>query len=215
MLSVVLLGCAISSRARDSVSGPRVGPIENLHAQQNPDGKRPNLGEATDTRGARLVTEISLERSSCYGRCPCYTVTLLPDGLSTYEGYANTKLIGRYVGAFKPADFAYLAAYIDDIGFFEKSVALFYDQQVVGETAQDHLGRALEQPAKVAEFSTDQPSCFVSVVRSGIRKTVQDYGECAPFRILVLEDLIDRVRRGCKWRRSHGPTKNVTRQSAP
>ncbi len=38
---------------------------------------------------------ISLTRTSCYGKCPVYSITVYGTGRVEFEGFANTKVLGK------------------------------------------------------------------------------------------------------------------------
>jgi hypothetical protein len=56
------------------------------------------------------ITEVSLSRSVCLGRCPAYIVTYRDDGSVTYVGRSDVTKIGTYAGSI---NFARLADWID------------------------------------------------------------------------------------------------------
>ncbi|MBK9247692.1 MAG: hypothetical protein IPM69_06150 [Ignavibacteria bacterium] len=39
---------------------------------------------------------ITMTRTACYGKCPIYTVTIYGTGVVEFEGFANTKLLGKH-----------------------------------------------------------------------------------------------------------------------
>jgi len=177
-------------------------PLERHHREQSPSSPSVPL----DVRNAARISEIALERTPCYGRCPSYTLTLRNDGLVEFTGYEHVSPLGRHVAMIAPRRFTDIAAYVEDIDFFGTHTALSYEGRVVGETSIDVRGNRLAVPREVVEHSTDQPTAFVSVLRDGVRKTISDYGSAAPPRIQVLEGLIDEVRATSKWKRASART---------
>ena len=65
------------------------------------------------------ITEISLERTPCFGTCPVDTITLHPDGTADYFGKMNVARIGHYKGRFNQDDFARLSKLLTDRKFFD------------------------------------------------------------------------------------------------
>jgi hypothetical protein len=123
------------------------------------------------------VTEIAIERTSCYGYCSMYTLILKSDGTAEWVGYGNVKRMGRHVGKIDPAVVEALATMALDAGFFNM---------------KDRYYCAV----------TDNPSEYVSIVRDGVRKTVLHYApEHNPFLPLyVLEETVYEVaERLVKW----------------
>jgi len=64
-----------------------------------------------DVRNAARISEIALERTPCYGRCPSYTLTLRNDGLVEFTGYEHVSPLGRHVAMIAPRRFTDIAAY--------------------------------------------------------------------------------------------------------
>ena len=44
------------------------------------------------------ITEVTLERTPCFGYCPSYKVTLKSDGTIIYEGKKFVQMMGTYKG---------------------------------------------------------------------------------------------------------------------
>jgi hypothetical protein len=62
---------------------------------------------------------ISLQRTSCYGSCPIYTVTIDARGTVTYDGERFVRVIGRRTAQVGTSIVARLLATADRIRFFE------------------------------------------------------------------------------------------------
>lgn len=114
------------------------------------------------------ITEISLERTPCFGLCPTYTVKLRSDGSAEYYGQANVERVGSHTGTLDPEFFQRLSLVALDIEFFEMADA--YDCLV-----------------------TDNPTVYVSIVREGVRKTIRHYApfHTGPPRLRLFEEHVD------------------------
>ena len=62
---------------------------------------------------------IRLERTSCYGPCPVYTVTVDAQGVVTYDGEKFVRVIGRRTARISRSAMARLLASAERIRFFE------------------------------------------------------------------------------------------------
>ena len=66
---------------------------------------------------ASEISEITLERTACFGTCPVYKVTVKRDGNVTFEGTEFVKETGMHSGKISGQQFQQLAAKIEQIGF--------------------------------------------------------------------------------------------------
>ena len=62
---------------------------------------------------------IRLQRTSCYGPCPIYTVTIDARGTVTYEGERFVRVVGRQTAQIGTSTVATLLARAERIRFFE------------------------------------------------------------------------------------------------
>ena len=76
-------------------------------------------GEALKTQASAGITQITLERTWCYGRCPIDKLVLRADGTAVYTAKQNTERIGQFTGAFWKEEFSKLAEWLARHGFFE------------------------------------------------------------------------------------------------
>jgi hypothetical protein len=67
----------------------------------------------------RMVEEITLERSICFGECPSYKVTLRRDGSANYVGEFYVKRKGVYKGEISEAQFNRLVRLLESQDFFQ------------------------------------------------------------------------------------------------
>lgn len=127
------------------------------------------------------VSEIIFERTTCFGSCPSYRVTIKKDGTVEYDGREFVAQKGLKTSEISHDDFVKLEKAIRAMNFFELDNQ--YTTQVVGG-------------AVVA--ITDLPTEIVTV-KSGDRvKRIEDYLG-APKQLKELEDMIDRVANSSAW----------------
>ena len=127
------------------------------------------LGGAAQTPQSKekdQITEITLERTVCFGYCPIYKVTLRRDGTISYQGREHVQLKGTYEG--KAYGFDRLAQLILSSGYFNLK-------------------------DKYSNNMTDLPSAITSVVRAGKRKTITNYGDSGPVELWGVEMAIDGI----------------------
>lgn len=117
------------------------------------------------------ITEVTLERTACFGFCPMYKVTLRRDGTISYNGKRYVQLEGAYEGTVYGFD--RLAQLILSRGYFKLK-----DNYAIG--------------------ATDLPSTITSVVRNGKRKTITNYGDAGPIELWGIEMAIDGMLKGAK-----------------
>ena len=120
------------------------------------------------------ITEISLQRTECFGTCPVYELILRSDGTATFHGGKNAQLPGDWTGKLKVQDFAELVGLVDTIGFFN---------------LKDHY----EAPV------TDSPTAIITVVRGAGRKRVSNYADSGPLSLSGLAAAIDVVASRTEW----------------
>jgi len=102
---------------------------------------------------------IRLQRTSCYGPCPIYTVTIDARGTVTYEGERSVRVVGRRTAKIDTSIVAGLLARADSIRFF----------------AMRDAYRVIENPDGTVSMVTDLPSTFITVAVNGRTKTIEDY----------------------------------------
>ncbi len=123
-------------------------------------------------RGGEQITEITLERTACFGSCPMYKVTLRRDGTATYVGRRFVERLGTYKGQIH--GFERLAQLAEARGYFNLN-------------------------NRYTVRATDLPSTVTSVVRNGRRKTVTNYGDSGPVELWGIETAIDGLVANTKW----------------
>src|SRR5215471_999076 len=125
---------------------------------------------------------IRLERTSCYGSCPIYTVTIDARGIVTYEGKRHVRVVGRRTAQAAPSVIAELLAHAERIGFFD-----FRDAY-----------RGIENPDGSVTTVTDLPTRIVTITANGRTKRVEDYVG-APDSMAEFERDIDEAAGTRRW----------------
>jgi hypothetical protein len=115
------------------------------------------------------ITEVTLERTACFGYCPIYKVTLRRDGTISYNGKEYVQLKGAYEG--KVYGFDRLAELILANGYFKLKDSYTF-------------------------AATDLPSAITTVVANGKRKTITNYGDFGPVELWGIEMAIDGMLKG-------------------
>jgi len=132
---------------------------------------------------------IKLERTSCFGSCPVYTVTLDARGNVTWMGEKYVRVEGRQTDRVQGSRVAALLATADRIGFFDLN---------------DHY-RTIRNPDGTETMVTDLPTTFVTITRGGRTKRIEDYIG-APGGLKELEQQIDDAARTKRWIRLDAQT---------
>jgi hypothetical protein len=127
-------------------------------------------------------TLIRLQRTSCLGPCPVYTVTIDARGTVTYEGERAVRVVGRRTARIDPSMVAGLLLQAARIGFFELRDAY----------------RVIDNGDGTAISVTDLPTTFVSVTGNGRTKQVEDY-VAAPDSLAAFEREIDAATGTKRW----------------
>jgi hypothetical protein len=132
---------------------------------------------------------ITLERTSCFGPCPIYSVTIDSKGNVTFDGEKYVRVQGRATARVAAARAAALLETAERIGFF--SLRERY--------------RTIRNPDGSETMATDLPTQYVTVISGGRMKRIEDYLG-APDGLKALEREIDEVARTKRWIRIDEPT---------
>jgi hypothetical protein len=132
---------------------------------------------------------ITLERTSCFGECPVYSVSIDAKGNVTYEGTRFVRVEGRQTDRIPVSRVAALLETADRIRFFELN---------------DRY-RTIRNPDGTETMVTDLPTTFVTITRAGRSRRVEDYVG-APQSLKELEQQIDEAARTTRWIRLDEPT---------
>lgn len=123
-----------------------------------------------------------LQRTSCFGPCRIYTVTIDARGTVTYEGERFVRVVGRRTAQIDKSIIAGLLARAESIRFFEMRDAY----------------RVIENPDGTVGMVTDLPTKFVTVTVNGRTKKVEDY-VAAPDSLAEFEREIDAAAGTKRW----------------
>jgi hypothetical protein len=130
-------------------------------------------GAAAQDADAPADAMIRLERTSCFGACPAYTVTIDANGLVTYDGEKFVRVTGRRTARISRSATAKLLASARRIQFFE---------------LQDSY----------TALVTDLPTTYVTVTVNGRTKRITDYVG-APEALTQFEREIDATANTRRW----------------
>jgi hypothetical protein len=136
-------------------------------------GQEPDLPQDASVR---------LQRTSCFGPCPMYTVTIDARGKVTYEGEGGVRVIGRRTARIDQSTVAELLAKAESIHFFRMRDAY----------------RAIRYPDGTMMSGIDGPTAFVTVTVNGQTKKVEDYLG-APDSLVAFEREIDGAAGTRRW----------------
>ena len=117
-------------------------------------------------------TIITLEQSDCFFTCPAYVLTISADGLVTFEGKANVKVLGKAQSRISVEKVQTLVAAFLKIKFF---------------SLRDHYNSAADG-CKIHDGDTS--STITSIVIGGRSKSVNHYQGCFPKKKHLLDSLI-------------------------
>ena len=139
-------------------------------------------GAAAQTAAAPEAVVVRLERTSCFGECPVYSVTIDGRGNVVYEGAKFVRVEGRQTDTIPASRVAAIVATAERIGFFG-----LRDQY-----------RSIRNPDGTTSSVTDLPTTIVTISRDGKPKRVEDYIG-APEGLKQLEREIDEAARTKRW----------------
>ena len=156
------------------------GEISDIHRTQVRDRpidfrKSRSYDEVESTNHG--ITEVGIERTACFGRCPIYTFIIKSDGTFRYKGVEYVERKGEFTGTIPVEYFHRLAQFIRDSGYME---------------LEDGYSRTGGRNATI----------YTMVVRNGKRKTVSNYNNVGPTKLWAIETPIDDLLRNAQWRDS-------------
>ena len=125
---------------------------------------------------------ITLSRTSCFGPCPIYAVSIDAKGTVKYEGKKFVRVTGVQTDQIPVSRVAELLATVDRIRFFE---------------LEDRY-RVIRNADGTTTMVTDLPTTFVTVTRGGQTKSIEDYVG-APESLKQFEKQIDEAARTARW----------------
>ena len=118
---------------------------------------------------------ITIQTTSCYGKCPVYTLTIYCKGKMTLKGDKNLDKIGSYERSITKTELSALKKEFADIKFFELNDK--YDSK-----------------------ATDLPTTYIKYELNGKVKTIQDY-DGAPASLKKLEQKIEEYVKATDWKK--------------
>ena len=128
------------------------------------------------------ITQITMERTACFGTCPCYKLTIYDDGTIDYEGKEYVKEKGHRRGKVSAENLKKIRDSIEKLHFFE---------------LKDRYDRK-ENPDGSITRVTDLPTCITTVTKGSQTKRVEDYFG-GPKELEELERLIDEATASSSW----------------
>jgi Domain of unknown function (DUF6438) len=145
-------------------------------------GPRP-VPPPADTIPAAAGPVVTLERTSCFGRCPVYRLSISAAGVVHYEGKAHVEHLGPAEDTIPSARVDSLVGELDRLGYFGLAE-----------------GYAPDSPA-CGRYVPDSPAVITSVTADGRQKRVRhDYGcSDAPPALTRIEARIDEVAGTSRW----------------
>jgi len=120
------------------------------------------------------VTEVGMERTSCFGTCPVYSVIIERDGTFRYDGGRYAPKAGQWTGHVRKWDLDNLTAFICDTDYMK--LASHYE---IGYT--------------------DSPTAYTTVITDGKRKIISNYADAGPIKLWAIQQLIDKLLLEATW----------------
>jgi len=175
-VSALLIATATSVFARQDFGGV-TGELAQMFRQTNGTNLMRKSIEASIHRkpdAPHGISEIGIERTRCYGRCPAYTFIVQSNGTFRYTGRSGVERIGEFTGKIAPYYFEPLARFVKEASFFEM---------------EDDYDRSV----------TDNPTTYTTAVADGKRKLVRNYAHAGPNKLWAIEQLIDGLLVHAEW----------------
>jgi len=127
---------------------------------------------------------VTLERTSCFGACAVYSVSIDATGAVLYDGLQNVRVQGLQTDSVSVAKVRALAEAVSRAQFFSLNDSY----------------KSIQNPDGTSSVVSDLPTAYVKVVQGGRTKRIEDYLG-APETLRSLESLIDDVARTKRWLR--------------
>jgi hypothetical protein len=178
MLALVAFCLTVSCASRFSIPNAAMsgapGPIQLAFERDHKVLDAPGFCSSSEDMGG--VTSIAIERTSCYGFCSMYTLTIHSDGTVDYRGEANVEHAGLRKGKLGQDQFRYLALLASEIGYFDLS---------------DNYSCMV----------TDNPTVFTRVEQNGRTKIIRHYAPsyAGPARLRAFEEAVDSAYGWIEW----------------
>lgn len=147
--------------------------------------RKPAAPPAEDSAQANVAppSAITLERTSCFGSCPAYTISVTPSGRVSFEGRAHVRRLGTATGQIPKQRVDSLLIELERAGYF------------------GFAGRYAASEPACGRYATDLPSAISSATMGGRTKRIEHDHGCggAPGALTVLEKRIDEVLGSAQW----------------
>lgn len=120
------------------------------------------------------ITEIGIQKTSCFGHCPAFMLKIKTDGTVYYEGYGFVDKLGQHNGKLKRYQLENILAYINEIDFMDLQDVYSVD-------------------------ITDQPSVYTMVKTQSQQKIIKNYANTGPMTLWALEQLMTQLLNEVRW----------------
>ncbi len=126
---------------------------------------------STETQSSAAPSALAtIERTSCFGSCPIYKVTVMDNGELIFVGKRFAERIGTYTTLLTEDDLKAIRQMAEDVGYFKMQDAY---------------------PTLISDF----PKCVTSVNMDGKKKSILN-GENAPRDLIGFERFLDGLWKG-------------------
>jgi len=130
------------------------------------------LYEPTDIQNVA----IALKRSTCFGICPTYNITIYGNGTVIYEGTANVNTTGMQISNITEDNLRLLISEFKKIDYF-----------------------SLNETEIASHVVYDAPMFTTSLTINGKTKTIKHYETAVPKQLTDLENKIDEIVNSSQW----------------
>lgn len=120
------------------------------------------------------ITEIGLQKTSCFGRCPTFLLNIKMDGSVYYEGHNFVDKMGIYTGKIETYQLINILAYIDEIALMDLQDVYTYGV-------------------------TDHSSVYTMVKTNSKQKIINNYANTGPATLWALEQLMTQLLTEVEW----------------
>jgi uncharacterized protein DUF6438 len=157
------------------VESPKPPVIEDVVEVEEVEIEVDTIIEVEEEEEVYILCEI--QRSSCYGKCPSYSIKLYSDGKAIYYGKANVDKIGYFEAYCDSQNFEAIFTAAEEIGYFA-----FRSQYPTD-------GRNLP----------DLPKTITYLKRGGLEKRIIDSFD-APSSLVQFEKWLDEFFNSLEWK---------------
>lgn len=123
------------------------------------------------------ISQIGLQKTACYGRCPSFTVIINKDGSVYYSGQSNVEKVGEFTGQLPVYLLNDLFAYINEIHY-----------QKLQDTYSSRI--------------TDHASVYTMVKYEDKQKVIKNYANTGPLTLWALQQLVEALLPKVQWHES-------------